>query len=185
MTKGLIGRKIGMTQVFLEDGTCEPVTVIAAGPCVVVQRKTAERDGYEAAQLGLVDTQPLRKPTRAMTGHFKNAGVPATRATREFEIADGADPKPGDTVTCDLFKAGDVVQLVELLLNRSACADDVLVGQLAQPSVRRILAAYRFTLKRRHAAHPRPWKRHVGGVFRAPGHPTGTRAARFSAKTGS
>jgi large subunit ribosomal protein L3 len=112
MTKGLIGRKIGMTQVFLEDGTCEPVTVISAGPCVVVQRKTAERDGYEAAQLGLIDSRPLRKPTKAMTGHFKNAGVPATRETREFEIAEGADPKPGDTVTCELFKAGDIVQLV-------------------------------------------------------------------------
>lgn len=112
MTKGIIGRKIGMTQLFREDGVCEPVTVIAAGPCVVVQRKTRERDGYEAAQLGLVDAKAPRFSTKAMSGHFKPAGVPPTRALREFELQDGADPKPGDTITCDLFKPGDIVHLL-------------------------------------------------------------------------
>lgn len=112
MTRGLIGRKIGMTQVFRDDGTCEPVTVIAAGPCVVVQRRTAQRDGYEAAQLGLVDSTPWRRPNKAQTGHFKPAGVPPTRVLREFPIADGADPRPGDTVTCGLFQPGDTVYLV-------------------------------------------------------------------------
>src|SRR5215467_14384202 len=96
MVNGILGRKVGMTQVFDKDGTVVPATVIKAGPCVVVQAKTAQTDGYEAVQLGLVDETPSKenKPT---TGHFKKAGVPATRVRRELKIVPGGEPlKAGD-----------------------------------------------------------------------------------------
>src|SRR5438270_2176561 len=90
MITGIIGRKVGMTQVFDADGTVHPATVIKAGPCVVVQAKTAQTDGYQAVQLGLVEEHPSKanKPT---TGHFKKANVPATRVRREVGLAAGAD----------------------------------------------------------------------------------------------
>ena len=112
MVNGLIGRKVGMTQLFMEDGRFVPVTLIQAGPCVVVQRKTSERDGYEAAQLGLVEKKPFRKATRPTKGHFEKAGVPPTRALREFRLVPGSDPKPGDTVTCELFAPGQLVEVI-------------------------------------------------------------------------
>lgn len=112
MVNGLIGRKVGMTHLFMEDGRFVPVTVIEAGPCVVVQRKTAERDGYEAAQLGLVESKPFRKATRPAKGHFEKAGVPPSRVLREFRLQEGADPKPGDTVTCELFAPGQLVEVI-------------------------------------------------------------------------
>src|ERR1043165_2746766 len=88
MVTGIIGRKVGMTQVFDADGTVHPATVIKAGPCVVVQAKTAQTDGYQAVQLGLVEETPAKtnKPT---TGHFKKANVPATRVRREVNVAAG------------------------------------------------------------------------------------------------
>src|ERR1700682_6296654 len=98
MITGIIGRKVGMTQIFDADGTVHPATVIKAGPCVVVQSKTAQTDGYEAVQLGFVEkTAPkANKPT---TGHFKKANVPATRVRREVTVAAGAEPlKAGDQV---------------------------------------------------------------------------------------
>src|SRR6188768_1078393 len=98
MVTGIIGRKIGMTQVFLADGTVMPATVIKAGPCVVVQAKTPQTDGYEAVQLGLVDEKAI-KPNKPTVGHFKKANVPAARITREFKLAAGGDaPKEGDQV---------------------------------------------------------------------------------------
>lgn len=112
MVTGIIGRKLGMTQVFLPDGTAVPATVIKAGPCVVVQAKTAATDGYEAVQLGLVDpvTPDANKPTQ---GHFKKAGVPATRITREFKVAPGGDAaKPGDQVLVNMFAAGERVDVI-------------------------------------------------------------------------
>ena len=89
MLTGIIGRKVGMTQLFAQDGTVTPGTVIKAGPCVVVQTKTAQTDGYEAVQLGLVEERParVRKP---LAGHFKKAGVPPTRVRREVKVAKGA-----------------------------------------------------------------------------------------------
>ena len=84
MVTGIIGKKVGMTQLFGEDGTVEPVTVIKAGPCVVVQAKTAARDGYEAVQLGLVEERPA-KVGKPLAGHYKKAGVPPTRVRREVE----------------------------------------------------------------------------------------------------
>lgn len=112
MVTGIIGRKLGMTQIFLPDGTAVPATVIKAGPCVVVQAKTAATDGYEAVQLGLVDAVPVdaNKPTQ---GHFKKAGVPPTRITREFKVVAGGDAaKPGDPVLVNMFAAGERVDVI-------------------------------------------------------------------------
>jgi len=112
MVTGILGRKVGMTQYFREDGTVEPVTVIQAGPCVVVQAKTAARDGYEAVQLGLVEERPARvgKP---MAGHYKKAGVPPTRIRREVALAPGGDPlKAGDQVLVSVFADGDRVDVI-------------------------------------------------------------------------
>src|SRR5512139_901747 len=103
MVTGILGKKVGMTQVFREDGTVEPVTVIKAGPCVVVQAKTAGREGYDAVQIGLVEERPART-TRPVAGHFKKAGVPPTRVRREVKVAPGGDAlKPGDQVLVSMF----------------------------------------------------------------------------------
>jgi len=112
MVTGIIGRKVGMTQVFETDGTVVPATVIKAGPCVVVQAKTAQTDGYEAVQLGLVDETPAKvnKPT---AGHFKKANVPPTRVRREVKLAPGGDAlKAGDQVLANIFNAGDRVDVI-------------------------------------------------------------------------
>src|SRR5204863_4146963 len=110
MVTGIIGRKVGMTQVFDPDGTVHPATVIKAGPCVVVQTKTAQTDGYEAIQLGFVEERPAKtnKPT---VGHFKKANVPATRVRREVNVAAGAEaPKTGDQVlVATVFTLGERV----------------------------------------------------------------------------
>jgi large subunit ribosomal protein L3 len=113
MVTGIIGRKIGMTQIFDPDGTVHPATVIKAGPCVVVQAKTAQTDGYEAVQLGFVEETPAKanKPTK---GHFKKANVPATRVQREVGLAKGATetPKIGDQVLASIFALGERVDIV-------------------------------------------------------------------------
>jgi len=112
MVTGIIGRKIGMTQVFDPDGTVHPATVIKAGPCVVVQAKNAQSDGYEAVQLGLVEETPSKanKPT---TGHFKKANVPATRVRREVKLMPGGDDaKAGDQVLVSIFADGERVDVV-------------------------------------------------------------------------
>ncbi len=112
MVTGIIGRKVGMTQVFETDGSVVPATVIQAGPCVVVQAKTAATDGYEAVQLGLVDpTRPkANKPT---AGHFKKAAVPPTRVRRELKVAPGGEPlKAGDQVLASIFAKGDRVDVI-------------------------------------------------------------------------
>ena len=112
MVTGIIGRKVGMTQVFETDGTVVPATVIKAGPCVVVQAKTAQTDGYEAVQLGLVDETPA-KVNRATVGHFKKAGAPPTRVRREVTIKPGGDAlKAGDQVLVNIFTAGERVDVI-------------------------------------------------------------------------
>jgi large subunit ribosomal protein L3 len=109
---GILGRKVGMTQVFEADGTAVPATVIKAGPCVVVQAKTAQTDGYEAVQLGLVD-ETAPKANKPTAGHFRKAAAPPTRVTREVKVAAGGDaPKPGDQVLADIFVAGDRVDVI-------------------------------------------------------------------------
>jgi large subunit ribosomal protein L3 len=109
---GIIGRKVGMTQIFEKDGTVVPITVIKAGPCVVVQTKTAPTDGYEAVQLGLVADAPAKvnKPT---AGHFKKANVPPTAIRREMKVATGGEaPKAGDQVLVNIFNPGDRVDVI-------------------------------------------------------------------------
>jgi large subunit ribosomal protein L3 len=111
MVTGIIGRKVGMTQIFDADGTVHPATVIKAGPCVVVQAKTKETDGYESVQLGFVDgNSRANKPT---AGHFDKAKVPPTRIRREVQIAAGGDPvKTGDSVLVSIFAKDERVDVV-------------------------------------------------------------------------
>lgn len=112
MVTGLIGRKVGMTQLFEADGRVHPATVLKAGPCVVAQVKTAENDGYESVQLGLVEGKPTKenKPTQ---GHFKHAGVPPTRVRREVKVEAGGDPlKAGDQVGVSIFANGERVDVI-------------------------------------------------------------------------
>ena len=110
---GLIGRKVGMTQVFETDGTVVPATIIKAGPCVVVQTKAVATEGYDAVQLGLVEERParVRKP---LAGHYKKADVPPTRVRREVTVAKGAEaPKAGDQVLVNtVFTNGDRVDVI-------------------------------------------------------------------------
>jgi large subunit ribosomal protein L3 len=113
MLTGIIGKKLGMTQVFAPDGTVTPATVVKAGPCVVVQSKSAQTDGYEAVQVGLVEERPSRE-NKPQAGHFKKAGVPPTRVRRELALAAGAEaPKPGDQVLVNtVFTSGDRVDVI-------------------------------------------------------------------------
>lgn len=101
-----------MTQVFDAKGNLVPVTVVQAGPCVVVERRTSERDGYEAVEIGLVEGKPPRKVTKAVAGQFAKAGVPPTRVLAEVDVAEGSEVKPGDTVLCDMFAADEVIRVV-------------------------------------------------------------------------
>ncbi|HJQ33163.1 MAG TPA: 50S ribosomal protein L3 [Pyrinomonadaceae bacterium] len=117
MINGIIGKKVGMTQLFAADGTVTPVTVIKAGPCVVVQKKSAAgRDGYDAVQLGLVEDRPvkLKNVTKPMQGHFEKtgAGTPPTRVLKEIRLTDGAEVNVGDKVLVDQFAEGDSIELV-------------------------------------------------------------------------
>jgi large subunit ribosomal protein L3 len=117
MINGIIGKKVGMTQLFAADGTVTPVTVIKAGPCVVVQKKSAAgRDGYDAVQLGLVEERPvkLKNVTKPMQGHFEKtgAGTPPTRVLKEIRVTDGGEVNVGDKVLVDQFAEGDAIELV-------------------------------------------------------------------------
>ncbi len=112
MVTGLIGKKVGMTQVFGADGVVAPVTVLKAGPCVVAQVKKVDRDGYEAVQLGLVEAKPT-KENKPSQGHFKKAGVPATRIRREMKVKAGGDPvQAGDQVNVSMFADGERVDVI-------------------------------------------------------------------------
>lgn len=113
---GIIGRKVGMTQIFAEDGTVTPVTVIKAGPCVVVQRKTASgKDGYNAVQLGLVEDKPikLKNVTKPLRGHFEKTGggIPPTRVLKEIRLQTEPDVNVGDQIKVDLFTEGEKVDV--------------------------------------------------------------------------
>ncbi len=112
MVTGLIGKKVGMTQLFAADGSVAPATVLKAGPCVVAQVKTAGTDGYESVQLGLVEATPTKENTPSQ-GHFKKAGVPATRVRREVRVqAGGEAPKAGETVNVSMFADGERVDVI-------------------------------------------------------------------------
>lgn len=112
MVRGILGRKLGMTQIFNEKGELVPVTVVQAGPCVVVQLKAEDRDGYSAAQIGLVEGKPPRKVAKPLVGHFGKAQVPPTRVLREVPVDQGSDLQLGSVVLCDLFAPGDMVHVV-------------------------------------------------------------------------
>ncbi len=111
MQKGIIGKKMGMTQIFDENGKVVPVTVVEAGPCPVVQKKTVESDGYTAVQLGFGDLA-ARKVTKPAKGRFDKAGVAPKRTLREFRLADISGMNVGDIVKADIFACGDHVDVV-------------------------------------------------------------------------
>jgi large subunit ribosomal protein L3 len=117
MISGIIGRKVGMTQLFAEDGTVTPVTVIKAGPCVVVQTKSsAGPDGYNAVQLGFVEDKPVRlkNVSKPLRGHFEKTGggIPPTRILKELRLVAEPDAAVGDQIKVDVFADGDAVEVV-------------------------------------------------------------------------
>jgi len=112
MINGLLGKKIGMTQLLQDDGSVVPVTVIQAGPCVVVQKKTKQTDGYDAVQLGFVEFVKPKRVNKAMTGHFKKANVAPARFTREVAVEGDEAPNPGDKVMVDIFNEDELVHIV-------------------------------------------------------------------------
>ena len=117
MKKGIIGKKIGMTQIFDEIGNVIPVTVIQAGPCVVAQKKTVETDGYDAVQLGFADVKE-KHLTKAEKGHFEKAGVSFKKHLKEFRLDDVSAINVGDVITADTFAAGDKVDVTGITKGR-------------------------------------------------------------------
>jgi large subunit ribosomal protein L3 len=112
MVKAILGKKLGMTQVFAENGDVTPVTVLKAGPCIVMQRKTTGREGYEAAQLGLVELPPPKHVNRSREGHFKKAGANPVRFLREVRLgAEAGEVNVGDKVLADVFSVNDFVDV--------------------------------------------------------------------------
>ena len=115
MKKAILGKKIGMTQIFLEDGRLVPVTVVEAGPCTVTQVKTQATDGYEAVQVGFGELAPERAKklmNKPELGHFAKANVPAKRYLRELRLDDAAEHKVGEEIKCDVFAAGDKIDVI-------------------------------------------------------------------------
>ena len=117
MKKGIIGKKIGMTQIFDEVGNVIPVTVIEAGPCVVAQKKTAENDGYDAVQLGFKDAKE-KKLGKPAAGHIAKVGVPAKKHLKEFRLDDCSALTVGDLVTAETFAAGDKIDVTGITKGR-------------------------------------------------------------------
>ena len=120
MKKGIIGKKIGMTQLFDEKGNVVPVTVIEAGPCVVAQKKTVENDGYSSVQLGFEDVAE-RKLNKAEKGHFAKAGVANKKHLKEFRLDDAATMNVGDVITADTFAAGERVDITGITKGHGYC----------------------------------------------------------------
>ena len=112
MIRGILGKKVGMTQIFDDEGRVVPVTVVEAGPCVVVQIKNADNDGYEAAQIGLVERSPRRNASKPIVGHFKDAGIPPTRLLGEVPVDSVDESKPGDSVLADIFAVDEEVNVI-------------------------------------------------------------------------
>jgi len=113
MVDAILGKKLGMTQIFTDNGDVVPVTVLKAGPCVVVQRKTAQKDGYEAVQLGLVELPGPKRLTKAQEGHFKKGGANPVRFLREVRLkADSGEVKVGDKVLVDSFAVNELVDVI-------------------------------------------------------------------------
>jgi large subunit ribosomal protein L3 len=112
MITGLLGKKIGMTQLLQDDGTVVPVTVIQAGPCVVVQKKTKQADGYDAVQLGFVEFVKPKRISKPMVGHFKKANVAPARFTREVAVAGDEAANAGDKVMVNIFNQNELVHVI-------------------------------------------------------------------------
>lgn len=108
---GILGIKLGMTQVFAEDGSVVPCTVLQAGPCVVVQKRTKTKDGYDAVQLGLVEFIKPQRINKPMTGHFKKADVAPVKLLQEFRLEEGGETNVGDRVLVDSFAPGEIVDV--------------------------------------------------------------------------
>ena len=150
MKKAILATKIGMTQIFNEDGVLVPVTVLQAGPCAVTQVKTVENDGYSAVQVGFVDKKEKYSEegklihahgvNKAEAGHFKKAGVTSKRYVREFKFENAADYKLGDEIKADIFAAGDRID-----------ASAISKGKGFQRAVR---AAYPQETDRHHRSQP-------------------------------
>ena len=112
MVNGLLGKKVGMTQLLQDDGTVVPVTVIQAGPCVVVQKKTKQTDGYDAVQLGFVEFVKPKRVNKPMTGHFKKTNAAPVRFVREVALAGDDTSNAGDKVMVDIFTADELVHVI-------------------------------------------------------------------------
>lgn len=112
MLEGIIGKKIGMTQTFDDKGIVSPVTIITAGPCIVIQRKSMEKDGYVAVQIGLQEEKEVKKVNKPTQGHFNKAGVPPVKYIREFPINEKSEVKEGDQFFVDMFSVGDKVDVI-------------------------------------------------------------------------
>lgn len=111
MVEGLIGRKVGMTQVFDAEGNAVPATIIKAGPCTVIQKKTRERDGYVALQLGFIEEQSVKRPTKAQIGHFKKSGIPVVKKLVEVGFSESMEISEGEQVFVDIFEVGETVHI--------------------------------------------------------------------------
>ena len=121
MKKAIVGKKLGMTQIFLPDGRLVPVTVIQAGPCTVVQKKTLEKDGYEAVQFGfdkIPENRVAKLVNKPDAGHFNKAGVAPTRALREFRFDDCSAYEIGQEIKADIFEAGEAVDITGITKGR-------------------------------------------------------------------
>lgn len=121
MKKAIIGKKLGMTQIFLPDGRLVPVTVIQAGPCTVVQKKTVEKDGYEAVQFGfdaIPENRVKKLVTKPVAGHFAKAGVAPMRTMREFRLDDAASYEVGQTIKADVFAEGETIDVTGVTKGR-------------------------------------------------------------------
>lgn len=112
MVTAILGKKLGMTQIFRANGDAVPATVLKAGPCVVVQRKTSAKDGYEAAQISLVEFPPPKRLSKALEGHFKHAGANPARFLREVRLGPNDEVKVGDKVLVDQFSADESVDVI-------------------------------------------------------------------------
>ncbi|PKM67445.1 MAG: 50S ribosomal protein L3 [Firmicutes bacterium HGW-Firmicutes-2] len=110
MQKAIIARKVGMTQIFMEDGALVPVTVLQAGPCTVVQVKTVDNDGYSAIQIGFEDKKE-KHTTQPLQGHFQKAGVTAKRVLKEFRLENAETFEAGQAITADIFAVGDMIDV--------------------------------------------------------------------------
>ena len=112
MVNGLLGKKVGMTQLLQDDGTVVPVTVIQAGPCVVVQKKTKQKDGYDAVQLGFVEFVKPKSVNKPMNGHFKKSNVAPVKFVREMAVHGDEGANPGDKIMVDIFAQNELVHVI-------------------------------------------------------------------------